>query len=106
MSWVDDVREMKVRTNAETPLDAQTALDFGAEARALPHRTFFDADRIVAVREMISPRTERRRAALRKILPMQRQDFIELFRIMAGKPVTIRLLDPPLREFLPTRRRK
>ena len=104
MSWVDDVREMKVRTNAETPLDAQTALDFGAEGIGLcrTEHMFFDADRIVAVREMILAKdAERRRAALRKILPMQRQDFIELFRIMAGKPVTIRLLDPPLHEFLP-----
>ena len=104
MSWVDDVREMKVRTNAETPLDAQTALDFGAEGIGLcrTEHMFFDADRIVAVREMILAKdAERRRAALKKILPMQRQDFIELFRIMAGKPVTIRLLDPPLHEFLP-----
>ena len=104
MSWVDDVREMKVRTNAETPLDAQTALDFGAEGIGLcrTEHMFFDADRIVAVREMILAKDEeRRRAALEKILPMQRQDFIDLFRIMAGKPVTIRLLDPPLHEFLP-----
>ena len=104
MSWVDDVREMKVRTNAETPLDAQTALDFGAEGIGLcrTEHMFFDADRIVAVREMILAKDEEgRRAALEKILPMQRQDFIELFRIMAGKPVTIRLLDPPLHEFLP-----
>ena len=104
MSWVDDVREMKVRTNAETPLDAQTALDFGAEGIGLcrTEHMFFDADRIVAVREMILANDEeRRRAALEKILPMQRQDFIDLFRIMAGKPVTIRLLDPPLHEFLP-----
>ena len=104
MSWVDDVREMRVRTNAETPLDAQTALDFGAEGIGLcrTEHMFFDADRIVAVREMILAKDEeRRRAALEKILPMQRQDFIDLFRIMAGKPVTIRLLDPPLHEFLP-----
>tara|TARA_B100000683_G_scaffold17670_1_gene17497 strand:- start:1220 stop:3892 length:2673 start_codon:yes stop_codon:yes gene_type:complete len=104
MNWVDDVREMKVRTNAETPLDAQTALDFGAEGIGLcrTEHMFFDADRIVAVREMILAKDEeRRRAALEKILPMQRQDFIDLFRIMAGKPVTIRLLDPPLHEFLP-----
>ena len=104
MSWVDEVREMKVRTNAETPLDAQTALDFGAEGIGLcrTEHMFFDADRIVAVREMILAKDEeRRRAALEKILPMQRQDFIDLFRIMAGKPVTIRLLDPPLHEFLP-----
>jgi pyruvate,orthophosphate dikinase len=104
MEWVDDIREMKVRTNAETPLDAKTALDFGAEGIGLcrTEHMFFDAERIVAVREMILAGDEAgRRAALEKILPMQRQDFIELFEIMAGKPVTIRLLDPPLHEFLP-----
>ncbi len=104
MNWVDEVRELKVRTNAETPLDAQTAVDFGAEGIGLcrTEHMFFDAERIVAVREMILAKDEvGRRAALEKILPMQRQDFIELFRIMAGKPVTIRLLDPPLHEFLP-----
>ena len=104
MSWVDEVRDLNVRTNAETPLDAQTAVDFGAEGIGLcrTEHMFFDAERIVAVREMILAHDEDgRRAALEKILPMQRQDFIELFRIMAGKPVTIRLLDPPLHEFLP-----
>ena len=104
MQWVDEIREMKVRTNAETPLDAKTALDFGAEGIGLcrTEHMFFDAERIVAVREMILAGDEAgRRAALEKILPMQRQDFIELFEIMAGKPVTIRLLDPPLHEFLP-----
>lgn len=104
MEWVDDIREMKVRTNAETPLDAKTALDFGAEGIGLcrTEHMFFDAERIVAVREMILAGDEAgRRAALEKILPMQRQDFVELFEIMAGKPVTIRLLDPPLHEFLP-----
>jgi pyruvate,orthophosphate dikinase len=104
MGWVDEIRELKVRTNAETPTDAQTAVDFGAEGIGLcrTEHMFFDADRIVAVREMILARNEQgRRAALEKILPMQRQDFIDLFRIMAGKPVTIRLLDPPLHEFLP-----
>ncbi|MGB0629207.1 MAG: pyruvate, phosphate dikinase [Alphaproteobacteria bacterium] len=104
MSWVDDVRDLNVRTNAETPLDAKTAVDFGAEGIGLcrTEHMFFDAERIVAVREMILAHDENgRRAALEKILPMQRQDFIELFRIMAGKPVTIRLLDPPLHEFLP-----
>jgi len=104
MGWVDEVRTMKVRTNAETPLDAKTAIDFGAEGIGLcrTEHMFFDAERIVAVREMILAGDEAgRRAALEKILPMQRQDFIELFRIMAGKPVTIRLLDPPLHEFLP-----
>jgi len=104
MEWVDEIREMKVRTNAETPLDAKTAIDFGAEGIGLcrTEHMFFDADRIIAVREMILAGNEAgRRAALAKILPMQRQDFIELFEIMAGKPVTIRLLDPPLHEFLP-----
>ena len=104
MSWVDEIRTLKVRTNAETPLDAKTAIDFGAEGIGLcrTEHMFFDAERIVAVREMILAGDEAgRRAALEKILPMQRQDFIELFRIMAGKPVTIRLLDPPLHEFLP-----
>ena len=104
MGWVDEVRKLKVRTNAENPLDAQTAVDFGAEGIGLcrTEHMFFDTERIVAVREMILAQDEEgRRKALDKILPMQRQDFIELFRIMAGKPVTIRLLDPPLHEFLP-----
>ena len=104
MEWVDEIREMKVRTNAETPLDAKTAIDFGAEGIGLcrTEHMFFDSERIIAVREMILAGNEAgRRAALEKILPMQRQDFIELFEIMAGKPVTIRLLDPPLHEFLP-----
>ena len=97
-------RRMKVRANAETPLDARAARDFGAEGIGLcrTEHMFFDAERIVAVREMILAETWRpaaRRSA--KILPMQRQDFIELFEIMAGLPVTIRLLDPPLHEFLP-----
>jgi pyruvate,orthophosphate dikinase len=104
MAWADEIRTLKVRTNAETPLDARTAVDFGAEGIGLcrTEHMFFDAERIIAVREMILANNEKgRRAALAKILPMQRQDFIELFRIMAGKPVTIRLLDPPLHEFLP-----
>jgi pyruvate,orthophosphate dikinase len=104
MGWVDDIRKLEVRTNAETPLDAKTAVDFGAEGIGLcrTEHMFFDADRIIAVREMILAKdTAGRRAALEKIQPMQRRDFIELFRIMAGKPVTIRLLDPPLHEFLP-----
>ena len=104
MGWVDGIRELRVRTNAETPTDAATAVDFGAEGIGLcrTEHMFFDADRIVAVREMILARDEKgRRAALDKILPMQRADFIELFHIMAGRPVTIRLLDPPLHEFLP-----
>jgi pyruvate,orthophosphate dikinase len=104
MGWADSVRRMKVRTNAETPLDAQTARRFGAEGIGLcrTEHMFFDAQRILAVREMILADDEAgRRAALAKIEPMQRQDFVELFKIMAGLPVTIRLLDPPLHEFLP-----
>ncbi|MBI1238956.1 MAG: pyruvate, phosphate dikinase [Alphaproteobacteria bacterium] len=104
MEWADARRTMKVRTNAETPLDAKMARNFGAEGIGLcrTEHMFFEAERIVAVREMILSETEdERRAALAKILPMQRQDFIELFHIMRGLPVTIRLLDPPLHEFLP-----
>jgi pyruvate,orthophosphate dikinase len=104
MAWADRIRRMKVRANAETPLDARMARDFGAEGIGLcrTEHMFFDAGRIVAVREMILAQDEAgRRAALEKILPMQRQDFVELFDIMAGLPVTIRLLDPPLHEFLP-----
>lgn len=104
MVWADDVRRMKVRANAETPRDAAQAREFGAEGIGLcrTEHMFFDGDRILAVREMILAGDEAgRRSALAKILPMQRQDFIELFEIMAGLPVTIRLLDPPLHEFLP-----
>ena len=104
MSWADEKRTLKVRANAETPEDAETARKFGAEGIGLSRteHMFFDEDRIVAMREMIlSETTEGRRAALAKILPMQRADFVELFEIMAGCPVTIRLLDPPLHEFLP-----
>ncbi|MFD2056905.1 pyruvate, phosphate dikinase [Mesorhizobium calcicola] len=104
MEWADAVRRMKVRTNAETPLDARMARSFGAEGIGLcrTEHMFFEGDRIVAMREMILADTERdRRTALAKLLPMQRSDFLELFEIMAGLPVTIRLLDPPLHEFLP-----
>ncbi len=104
MGWADEIRRLNVRTNAETPEEAKTALRFGAEGIGLSRteHMFFDADRIVAMREMIVAEDEAgRRAALDKILPMQRADFIELFRIMKGLPVTIRLLDPPLHEFLP-----
>jgi pyruvate,orthophosphate dikinase len=104
MEWADQVRRMKVRANAETPLDAETARKFGAEGIGLcrTEHMFFDAERIPVVREMILADNERgRRKALEKLLPMQRQDFAEIFRIMAGLPVTIRLLDPPLHEFLP-----
>jgi pyruvate, orthophosphate dikinase len=104
MGWADEIRRMKVRANAETPLDARTAHSFGAEGIGLcrTEHMFFDGARIVAMREMILADTEKdRRAALAKLLPMQRSDFLELFEIMAGLPVTIRLLDPPLHEFLP-----
>jgi pyruvate,orthophosphate dikinase len=104
MAWADDVRRMKVRTNAETPQDAQTARDFGAEGIGLcrTEHMFFDAARITAVRQMILAESEKgRRAALEKLLPEQREDFRQIFEVMAGLPVTIRLLDPPLHEFLP-----
>ncbi|MFY8094888.1 MAG: pyruvate, phosphate dikinase [Niveispirillum sp.] len=104
MGWADAHRRMKVRTNAETPLDARTARKFGAEGIGLcrTEHMFFDAERIIAVREMILAESEAgRRHALAKIAPMQRKDFVELFKIMKGLPVTIRLLDPPLHEFLP-----
>ncbi len=104
MEWADAARRMKVRANAETPVDARTARSFGAEGIGLcrTEHMFFDGDRIVAMREMILADTEEgRRKALDKLLPMQRSDFAELFEIMAGLPVTIRLLDPPLHEFLP-----
>ncbi|PSJ62475.1 pyruvate, phosphate dikinase [Kumtagia ephedrae] len=104
MEWADKARRMKVRTNAETPADARMARSFGAEGIGLcrTEHMFFDGDRIVAMREMILAEDEKgRRAALAKLLPMQRSDFVELFEIMAGLPVTIRLLDPPLHEFLP-----
>jgi pyruvate,orthophosphate dikinase len=104
MAMADKLRRMKVRTNAETPRDARQAREFGAEGIGLcrTEHMFFDAERIVAMREMIlAPDEKGRRAALANILPMQRADFKELFAIMAGLPVTIRLLDPPLHEFLP-----
>jgi pyruvate, orthophosphate dikinase len=104
MEWADAARRMRVRANAETPADARAARSFGAEGIGLcrTEHMFFDEDRIVAVREMILAADEAgRRAALEKLLPMQRADFTELFKIMKGLPVTIRLLDPPLHEFLP-----
>ncbi|NVB78599.1 MAG: pyruvate, phosphate dikinase [Kofleriaceae bacterium] len=104
MQWVDEHRKLKVRTNADTPTDARTARSFGAEGIGLcrTEHMFFQPERILAVREMIVAGDEAgRRAALAKILPMQRGDFAELFRVMDGLPVTIRLLDPPLHEFLP-----
>ena len=104
MEWADLVRRMKVRTNADTPADARVARNFGADGIGLcrTEHMFFEGDRIVAVREMILADDEAgRRHALAKLLPMQRQDFAALFEIMSGLPVTIRLLDPPLHEFLP-----
>ena len=104
MGWADEVRRLRVRTNAETPTDARTAVRFGAEGIGLcrTEHMFFQEDRILAMREMILANDSAgRRQALARILPMQRQDFVELFEIMAGRPVTIRLLDPPLHEFLP-----
>lgn len=104
MKWADEVRVLRVRTNAETPLDCQVARDFGCEGIGLcrTEHMFFSEDRIISVREMILAETlEGRKKALAKLLPMQRKDFVEIFKIMAGLPVTIRLLDPPLHEFLP-----
>ncbi|MBT5177430.1 MAG: pyruvate, phosphate dikinase, partial [Rhodospirillaceae bacterium] len=105
MEWADSVRELGVRTNAETPEDAATAVKFGAEGIGLcrTEHMFFDPARIIHMREMILAGDEDgRRAALAKLLPYQREDFTELFRIMKSLPVTVRLLDPPLNEFLPT----
>jgi len=104
MNWADATRKLGVRANADTPNDARVALKFGAEGIGLcrTEHMFFEEDRIRAVREMILSDDEKsRRAALAKLLPMQRADFVELFEIMQGLPVTIRLLDPPLHEFLP-----
>ena len=104
MQWADEVRTLKIRTNADTVRDSQMAVQLGAEGIGLcrTEHMFFEPDRIFAFRQMIVAKTEdARRAALEKILPMQRADFIGIFKIMKGKPVTIRLLDPPLHEFLP-----
>ena len=104
IGWADKVRRLGVRANADTPTDAKAAVRFGAEGIGLcrTEHMFFDEGRIQAVREMILADDEKsRRAAIAKLLPMQRADFVELFEIMAGRPVTIRLLDPPLHEFLP-----
>jgi pyruvate, orthophosphate dikinase len=104
MQWADDIRRMNVRANADTPADARTARSFGAEGIGLcrTEHMFFGAERIAVMREMIVADSENeRRMALDKLLPMQKADFVELFEIMAGLPVTIRLLDPPLHEFLP-----
>jgi len=104
MSWADSFRKLKVRTNSETPLDSKIARDFGAEGIGLcrTEHMFFDEERILSVREMIlSKSKEDRTKALNKLLPHQKMDFIEIFKIMKGLPVTVRLLDPPLHEFLP-----
>ncbi len=104
MGWADDIRKLKVRTNAETHLDTKTARDFGAEGIGLcrTEHMFFDEERILSVRQMILSKTQNDRAkALAKLLPHQKNDFIKIFKIMHGLPVTVRLLDPPLHEFLP-----
>ena len=104
MNWADQFRKLKVRTNSETPADTKIARDFGAEGIGLcrTEHMFFDEKRIVSVRQMILSKTlEDRRTALAKILPYQKNDFFEIFKIMNGLPVTVRLLDPPLHEFLP-----
>src|SRR6185295_11475794 len=104
MTWADKVRRMRVRANADTPLDARTARNFGAEGIGLcrTEHMFFDEERIAAMREMIlASDVKARKKALDKLLPFQRDDFVGVFRAMAGLPVTIRLLDPPLHEFLP-----
>lgn len=104
LKWADEIRKLRVRTNADTPADAKVARDFGAEGIGLcrTEHMFFEEDRIGAVREMILSRdVEGRKKALAKLLPMQRQDFVGIFEVMDGYPVTIRLLDPPLHEFLP-----
>lgn len=105
MAWADEIRKLKVRTNADTPKDAKQAVGFGAEGVGLcrTEHMFFDEERIVAVREMIvSENEEQRRKALAKLLPMQREDFIGIYEALEYRPATIRFLDPPLHEFLPT----
>ena len=104
MNWVDEIREIRVRTNADNPRDAKAAVNFGAEGIGLcrTEHMFFDEDRIPAVRKMILSNTVKDRVeALDKLLPMQQQDFVDIYRVMGDRPVNIRLLDPPLHEFLP-----
>ena len=104
MKWADNIRKLKIRTNSETPVDTKTARDFGAEGIGLcrTEHMFFDEKRILFVREMILSKTQDDRAkALEKLLPFQKKDFMKIFTIMHGLPVTVRLLDPPLHEFLP-----
>ena len=105
MSWADEVRKLSIRTNADTPRDSEQAVEYGAEGIGLcrTEHMFFETDRIAAVREMIVSKTvEQRKAALAKILPMQQGDFEKIYEVMDGRPVTIRFLDPPLHEFVPT----
>ncbi|MDP4145888.1 MAG: pyruvate, phosphate dikinase [Bacillota bacterium] len=105
MGWADEIRKLKVRTNADTPRDAEQAIKYGAEGIGLcrTEHMFFNEDRIPAVREMIVAKTEeQRRKALAKLLPMQREDFVGIYEAMEERPVTIRFLDPPLHEFLPS----
>jgi len=109
MNWADKYRKLNIRTNSETPLDTKTARDFGAEGIGLcrTEHMFFDQERILSVREMILSKTkEDRNVALEKLLPHQKKDFIEIFKIMNGLPVTVRLLDPPLHEFLPKNKKE
>ena len=104
MAWADQIRKLKVRTNSETPADTKVARDFGAEGIGLcrTEHMFFNEKRIVSVRQMILSKTlDDRKSALAKLLPYQKNDFFEIFKIMSGLPVTVRLLDPPLHEFLP-----
>lgn len=105
MTWADELRRLKIRTNADTPRDAKQAVAFGAEGVGLcrTEHMFFEADRIKAMREMILSKTEdQRKKALNKLLPMQQKDFEEIYEALGGKPVTVRFLDPPLHEFVPT----
>ncbi len=107
MAWADEIRTLKVRTNADTPADAKQAVEFGAEGIGLcrTEHMFFEEDRIAAIREMIvSSSPAQRRRALEKLLPMQKEDFKGIYKAMAGRPVTIRFLDPPLHEFVPTKK--
>ena len=104
MKWADEIRTMKIRTNADTPRDAQQAIDFGAEGIGLcrTEHMFFEAERIPAIREMIvADSEEARRKALAKLLPFQKSDFKAMYKVLGGRPMTVRLLDPPLHEFLP-----
>lgn len=104
MQWADEIRRMEIRTNADTPTDAKTAISFGAQGVGLcrTEHMFFEKSRILEVRKMIcADSLSKRKEALAKILPMQKEDFVQIYRAMEGKPVTVRLLDPPLHEFLP-----